>query len=144
MAYPSGVGLQKVLGRAGWRVLTESDARGQKGTWRQLQCGRGTDCQLPPPSDCPLDSTASQLTPQEPQLCLVDAGYFLNTSCPSMFRPGRRLDLILSFDYSLPSSFEVPLVAPWEPQTPCGQAMLQGQATGPLTLTSWAPKGREG
>uniref|UniRef100_M3YDT6 Phospholipase A2 n=1 Tax=Mustela putorius furo TaxID=9669 RepID=M3YDT6_MUSPF len=57
-------------------------------------------------ADCPLDSTASQLTPQEPQLCLVDAGYFLNTSCPSMFRPGRRLDLILSFDYSLPSSFE--------------------------------------
>ncbi|XP_044087039.1 cytosolic phospholipase A2 delta [Neovison vison] len=57
-------------------------------------------------ADCPLDSTASQLTPQEPQLCLVDAGYFLNTSCPSMFRPGRRLDLILFFDYSLPSSFE--------------------------------------
>nr|XP_035940457.1 cytosolic phospholipase A2 delta [Halichoerus grypus] len=58
-------------------------------------------------ADCQLDSTASQLTPQEPRLCLVDAGYFLNTSCPSMFRPGRRLDLILSFDYSLPSPFEV-------------------------------------
>ncbi|XP_045628443.1 cytosolic phospholipase A2 delta [Ursus americanus] len=57
-------------------------------------------------ADCQLDSTASQLTPQEPQLCLVDAGYFLNTSCPSMFRSGRRLDLILAFDYSLPSPFE--------------------------------------
>ncbi|XP_033707427.1 cytosolic phospholipase A2 delta isoform X3 [Tursiops truncatus] len=58
-------------------------------------------------ADSQVDSSAGQLTPQEPQLCLVDAGYFLNTSCPSMFRPGRRLDLILSFDYSLSSPFEV-------------------------------------
>ncbi|KAB0395439.1 hypothetical protein E2I00_005242, partial [Balaenoptera physalus] len=58
-------------------------------------------------ADRQVDSSAGQLTPQEPQLCLVDAGYFLNTSCPSMFRPGRRLDLILSFDYSLSSPFEV-------------------------------------
>lgn len=63
-------------------------------------------------SDSQLDSSPGQLTPQEPQLCLVDAGYFLNTSCPSMFRPGRRLDLILSFDYSLSSPFEVPPIAP--------------------------------
>eukprot|EP00069_Balaena_mysticetus_P002164 bmy_15848T0 len=68
-------------------------------------------------ADCQVDSSAGQLTPQEPQLCLVDAAFFLNTSCPSMFRPGRRLDLILSFDYSLSSPFEVPLVTPWEPQT---------------------------
>ncbi|XP_008267359.3 cytosolic phospholipase A2 delta isoform X2 [Oryctolagus cuniculus] len=57
-------------------------------------------------ADSPLDSTPGQLTPQEPQLCLVDAGYFINTSCPCMFRPGRKLDLILSFDYSLSSHFE--------------------------------------
>uniref|UniRef100_A0A8C8Z2Z8 Phospholipase A2 n=1 Tax=Prolemur simus TaxID=1328070 RepID=A0A8C8Z2Z8_PROSS len=57
-------------------------------------------------ADSQLDSTPSQLTPQEPQLCLVDPSYFINTSCPSMFRPGRRLDLILSFDYSLSSPFE--------------------------------------
>nr|XP_031528772.1 cytosolic phospholipase A2 delta isoform X3 [Vicugna pacos]XP_031528773.1 cytosolic phospholipase A2 delta isoform X3 [Vicugna pacos] len=58
-------------------------------------------------ADCQLDSFPGQLTPQEPQLCLVDAGYFVNTSCPAMFRPGRRLDLILSFDYSLSSPFAV-------------------------------------
>ncbi|XP_066197624.1 cytosolic phospholipase A2 delta [Saccopteryx leptura] len=57
-------------------------------------------------ADSRLDSTPGQLTPQEPHLCLVDAGYFLNTSSASMFRPGRRLDLILSFDYSLSSPFE--------------------------------------
>ncbi|XP_077738212.1 cytosolic phospholipase A2 delta [Canis aureus] len=57
-------------------------------------------------ADCQLDSTPGQLTPQEPRLCLVDVGYFLNTSCPSMFRPGRRLDLILSLDYSLSAPFE--------------------------------------
>lgn len=58
-------------------------------------------------ADCRPDSSPNQLTPQEPQLCLVDAGYFINTSCPVMFRPGRRLDLIISFDYSLSSPFEV-------------------------------------
>uniref|UniRef100_A0A452G7Q8 Phospholipase A2 n=1 Tax=Capra hircus TaxID=9925 RepID=A0A452G7Q8_CAPHI len=58
-------------------------------------------------ADCRPDSSPNQLTPQEPQLCLVDAGYFINTSCPAMFRPGRRLDLIISFDYSLSSPFEV-------------------------------------
>ncbi|KAF3830436.1 hypothetical protein GH733_004255 [Mirounga leonina] len=75
---------------------------------RGLQLHRGYNSQkdFSTWADCQLDSTASQLTPQEPRLCLVDAGYFLNTSCPSMFRPGRRLDLILSFDYSLPSPFE--------------------------------------
>uniref|UniRef100_A0A8C0JV38 Phospholipase A2 n=1 Tax=Canis lupus dingo TaxID=286419 RepID=A0A8C0JV38_CANLU len=57
-------------------------------------------------ADCQLDSTPGQLTPQEPRLCLVDVGYFLNTSCPSMFLPGRRLDLILSLDYSLSAPFE--------------------------------------
>lgn len=77
------------------------------------------------PSDTQLDCTPGQLTPQESQLCLVDAGYFLNTSCASMFRPGRRLDLILSFDYSLSSPFEVPLSAPWEPQTLPSQTELQ-------------------
>uniref|UniRef100_A0A8C6D6V3 Phospholipase A2 n=1 Tax=Moschus moschiferus TaxID=68415 RepID=A0A8C6D6V3_MOSMO len=58
-------------------------------------------------ADCQPDSSPNQLTPQEPQLCLVDAGYFINTSCPAMFRAGRRLDLIISFDYSLSSPFEV-------------------------------------
>uniref|UniRef100_H0V7K4 Phospholipase A2 n=1 Tax=Cavia porcellus TaxID=10141 RepID=H0V7K4_CAVPO len=57
-------------------------------------------------ADCQLDSTPSQLTPQEPQLCLVDTGYLMNNSYPSMFQPGRRLDLILYFGYSLSSHFE--------------------------------------
>ncbi|XP_058146051.1 cytosolic phospholipase A2 delta [Dasypus novemcinctus] len=58
-------------------------------------------------ADCQLDCSPGQLTPQERQLCLVDTGYFLNTSVPSLLRPGRRLDLILSFDYSLSSPFKV-------------------------------------
>ncbi|XP_054988084.1 cytosolic phospholipase A2 delta [Sorex araneus] len=57
-------------------------------------------------ADSSLDCTPSQLTPQEPLLCLVDASYFINTSCLSLFRPGRKLDLILSFDYCLDSPFE--------------------------------------
>lgn len=42
----------------------------------------------------------------------MDTGYFINTSFPAMFRPGRKLDLVLSFDYSLSSPFEVPPAAP--------------------------------
>ncbi|XP_056666302.1 cytosolic phospholipase A2 delta [Monodelphis domestica] len=53
-----------------------------------------------------LDSVPSQLTPLEPQLCLVDAAYFINTSCPLLLRAGRRPDLILSFNNSLNSPFE--------------------------------------
>ncbi|XP_048188503.1 cytosolic phospholipase A2 delta [Perognathus longimembris pacificus] len=57
-------------------------------------------------ADCQLDATPSQLTPQQPQLCLVDSGYFINNSYPAMFRPGRQPDLILSFNYSLDSPFQ--------------------------------------
>ncbi|XP_028622678.1 cytosolic phospholipase A2 delta [Grammomys surdaster] len=51
-------------------------------------------------ADCNLDDTPNQLTPQNPQLCLIDAGCFMNSSCPSLFRPGRQVDLILSFNYN--------------------------------------------
>ncbi|XP_068961921.1 cytosolic phospholipase A2 delta [Petaurus breviceps papuanus] len=53
-----------------------------------------------------LDSDPSQLTPLQSQLCLVDAAYFINTSCPLLLRAGRKPDLILSFGYSLNSPFE--------------------------------------
>ncbi|XP_001080051.2 cytosolic phospholipase A2 delta [Rattus norvegicus] len=51
-------------------------------------------------ADCNLDDTPNQLTPQDPQLCLIDAGCFMNSSCPSLFRSGRQVDLILSFNYN--------------------------------------------
>ncbi|XP_034351965.1 cytosolic phospholipase A2 delta [Arvicanthis niloticus] len=51
-------------------------------------------------ADCNLDDTPNQLTPQDPQLCLIDSGCFMNSSCPSLFRPGRQVDLILSFNYN--------------------------------------------
>ncbi|XP_043836498.1 cytosolic phospholipase A2 delta [Dromiciops gliroides] len=56
--------------------------------------------------DCHLDSDPSQLTPLQSQLCLVDAAYFINTSCPLLLRAGRSPDLIFSFGYSLNSPFE--------------------------------------
>lgn len=96
---------------------SESGTRHKKGTWREMGaegCG-GYLCKggwfslaLPFLSDCHLDNTPNQLTPQDTQLCLVDAGYFINNSCPSMFRSGRQVDLILSFGYSQFSPFEVP------------------------------------
>ncbi|XP_054828080.1 cytosolic phospholipase A2 delta-like isoform X2 [Eublepharis macularius] len=48
-----------------------------------------------------LDQFPNHLTPLEKELCLVDAGYFINTSCPPLLRKERDVDVILSFDYNL-------------------------------------------
>ncbi|KAL8169448.1 UNVERIFIED_CONTAM: hypothetical protein K2H54_049303 [Gekko kuhli] len=48
-----------------------------------------------------LDQFPNRLTPMEKEFCLVDAGYFINTSCPPLLRKERNVDVILSFDYNL-------------------------------------------
>ncbi|XP_024588114.1 cytosolic phospholipase A2 beta-like isoform X2 [Neophocaena asiaeorientalis asiaeorientalis] len=53
-----------------------------------------------------LDGLPNQLTPAEPFLCLLDVGFFVNTSCPPLLRPTRDVDLILSLDYNLHGAFE--------------------------------------
>ncbi|XP_045439574.1 cytosolic phospholipase A2 beta isoform X2 [Pipistrellus kuhlii] len=53
-----------------------------------------------------LDGHPNQLTPAEPHLCLLDVGYFINTSCPPLLRPTRDVDLILSLDYNLHGAFQ--------------------------------------
>ncbi|XP_065259377.1 cytosolic phospholipase A2 delta-like [Emys orbicularis] len=58
-------------------------------------------------NDCQLDLFPIQLTPSEDDLCLVDAAYFINTSCPPLLRKERNVDIILSFEYSLSTAFEV-------------------------------------
>lgn len=42
----------------------------------------------------------------EPHLCLLDVGYFINTSCPPLLQPTRDVDLILSLDYNLHGAFQ--------------------------------------
>lgn len=79
---------------------------------------------LPFLSDCSLDDAPNQLTPQDPQLCLVDAGCFMNSSCPSLFRPGRQVDLVLSFNYNQSFPFQVPSHSEGTPLP--GQAYLHG------------------
>ncbi|XP_069064877.1 cytosolic phospholipase A2 delta [Pleurodeles waltl] len=51
--------------------------------------------------DCQLDSYPNQLTPSADRLCLVDAGYYINASYPPLFKAERKVDVILSFDYTL-------------------------------------------
>uniref|UniRef100_A0A670HV51 Phospholipase A2 n=1 Tax=Podarcis muralis TaxID=64176 RepID=A0A670HV51_PODMU len=51
--------------------------------------------------DSKLDQCPNSLTPQEKELFLVDAGYFINTSCPPLIRKERNVDVILSLDYNL-------------------------------------------
>ncbi|XP_029330473.1 cytosolic phospholipase A2 beta [Mus caroli] len=53
-----------------------------------------------------LDRLPNQLTPAEPHLCLLDVGYFINTSCPPLLQPTRDVDLILSLDYNLYGAFQ--------------------------------------
>uniref|UniRef100_A0A8C5KDY3 Phospholipase A2 n=1 Tax=Jaculus jaculus TaxID=51337 RepID=A0A8C5KDY3_JACJA len=53
-----------------------------------------------------LDGCPNQLTPTEPCLCLLDVGYFINTSCPPLLQPTRDVDLILSLDYNLHGAFQ--------------------------------------
>ncbi|KAG8449432.1 hypothetical protein GDO86_016182, partial [Hymenochirus boettgeri] len=51
--------------------------------------------------DTHLDSFPNKLTPLSDNLCLVDAGYFINASFPPLLRQQRKVDVILSFDYTL-------------------------------------------
>ncbi|XP_072479323.1 cytosolic phospholipase A2 beta-like isoform X4 [Notamacropus eugenii] len=53
-----------------------------------------------------LDGHPHQLTPMEPYLCLLDVGYFINTSCTPLLMPTRQVDLILSLDYNLQGPFQ--------------------------------------
>ncbi|KAH0620631.1 hypothetical protein JD844_021290 [Phrynosoma platyrhinos] len=52
-------------------------------------------------ADSHLDHHPNYLTPLEKELCLVDAGYFINTSCPPLLRKERNVDVIISLDYNL-------------------------------------------
>ncbi|XP_060616849.2 cytosolic phospholipase A2 epsilon-like [Anolis sagrei] len=47
-----------------------------------------------------LDHCPNQLTEHDNYLGLVDAGFFINTSCPPLLRPERNVDVILHFCYS--------------------------------------------
>ncbi|XP_073433755.1 cytosolic phospholipase A2 delta-like [Dendrobates tinctorius] len=51
--------------------------------------------------DTNLDSFPNKLTPLADNLCLVDAGYFINASFPPLLKPERKVDVIISFDYTL-------------------------------------------
>ncbi|XP_006831807.1 PREDICTED: cytosolic phospholipase A2 beta [Chrysochloris asiatica] len=53
-----------------------------------------------------LDGLPNQLTPAELYLCLLDVGYFVNTSLPPLLQPTREVDLILSLDYNLQGAFQ--------------------------------------
>ncbi|XP_056403241.1 cytosolic phospholipase A2 delta-like isoform X2 [Hyla sarda] len=51
--------------------------------------------------DSSLDTFPNTLTPLADNLCLVDAGYFINASFPPLLHQERKVDVIISFDYTL-------------------------------------------
>ncbi|XP_061467302.1 cytosolic phospholipase A2 epsilon-like isoform X2 [Rhineura floridana] len=50
--------------------------------------------------DTVLDSSPNQLSNTAEYLELVDAAFFINTSCPPLLRPERKVDVILHLNYS--------------------------------------------
>uniref|UniRef100_A0A8B9DWE5 Phospholipase A2 n=1 Tax=Anser cygnoides TaxID=8845 RepID=A0A8B9DWE5_ANSCY len=56
--------------------------------------------------DTVLDSFPNNLTPLQKYLCLIDVGYFINTSGAALFRPERNVDVIISLDYGLGNVFK--------------------------------------
>ncbi|NWX99222.1 PA24E phospholipase, partial [Nothoprocta ornata] len=50
--------------------------------------------------DTILDSSPNQLTEMDDYLKLVDTAFFINTSCPPVLRPERKVDVILHLNYS--------------------------------------------
>ncbi|POI35947.1 hypothetical protein CIB84_000298 [Bambusicola thoracicus] len=56
--------------------------------------------------DTVLDSFPNNLTPLQKYLCLIDVGYFINTSGAALFKPERNVDVIISLDYGLGNAFK--------------------------------------
>ncbi|XP_071600784.1 cytosolic phospholipase A2 epsilon-like [Heliangelus exortis] len=50
--------------------------------------------------DTVLDSSPNQLNEMDDYLKLVDTAFFINTSCPPLLRPERKVDVILHLNYS--------------------------------------------
>ncbi|NWI72209.1 PA24E phospholipase, partial [Dryoscopus gambensis] len=50
--------------------------------------------------DTVLDSSPNQLSEMSDYLKLVDTAFFINTSCPPILRPERKVDVILHLNYS--------------------------------------------
>uniref|UniRef100_A0A8C3QSG7 Phospholipase A2 n=1 Tax=Cyanoderma ruficeps TaxID=181631 RepID=A0A8C3QSG7_9PASS len=50
--------------------------------------------------DTVLDSSPSQLNEMSDYLKLIDTAFFINTSCPPILRPERKVDVILHLNYS--------------------------------------------
>uniref|UniRef100_A0A674JGX8 Phospholipase A2 n=1 Tax=Terrapene triunguis TaxID=2587831 RepID=A0A674JGX8_9SAUR len=50
--------------------------------------------------DTVLDTSPNQLTETAEYLSLIDTGFFINTSCPPLLRPERKVDVILHLNYS--------------------------------------------
>ncbi|NWU27523.1 PA24B phospholipase, partial [Dyaphorophyia castanea] len=56
--------------------------------------------------DTVLDGFPNTLTPLQKYLCLIDVGYFINTSGAALFKPERNVDVIISLDYGLGHVFK--------------------------------------
>ncbi|OWK62631.1 Cytosolic phospholipase A2 beta [Lonchura striata] len=56
--------------------------------------------------DTVLDGFPNNLTPLQKYLCLIDVGYFINTSGAALFKPERNVDVIISLDYGLGNVFK--------------------------------------
>ncbi|XP_034967956.2 cytosolic phospholipase A2 beta [Zootoca vivipara] len=56
--------------------------------------------------DTVFDASPNKLTPVEKSLCLIDIGFFVNTSIPPLLKPERNVDVIIIVSYDISSPFK--------------------------------------
>uniref|UniRef100_A0A670HVF7 Phospholipase A2 n=1 Tax=Podarcis muralis TaxID=64176 RepID=A0A670HVF7_PODMU len=56
--------------------------------------------------DTVLDASPNKLTPVDKSLCLIDIGFFVNTSIPPLLKPERNVDVIIMVNYDISSPFK--------------------------------------
>lgn len=98
----AGVGPQSGCQRG--KEAKISTERGISNAKRRELLRRASIC---PCADTHPDACPNQLTPMRDCLNLVDGGVAINSPFPLSLLPQRAVDLIVSFDYSLDTPFEV-------------------------------------
>ncbi|CAI5763947.1 cytosolic phospholipase A2 beta-like [Podarcis lilfordi] len=56
--------------------------------------------------DTVFDASPNKLTPVDKSLCLIDIGFFVNTSIPPLLKPERNVDVIIIVNYDVSSPFK--------------------------------------
>ncbi|XP_051039600.1 cytosolic phospholipase A2 zeta [Phodopus roborovskii] len=100
---------QNPFSRAVWNIFTSRITYAQNFNFTRGLCLHKdyvANREFTAGKDSHPDACPNQLTPMRDSLCLVDAGFAINSPFPLILQPRRAVDLIVYFDYSLEAPFE--------------------------------------